>query len=641
LTNDTRLARVELFKKLIIKTTMMVRNYGLRILIGIVLISFLLLGACTPSTTPSAPMPTPVPTPTPDIPPSLPPKESSPPPSLETTDEPEKTEQSKPADESDIIADALGLQYIANGYSLQQIMPSAFGLPGQLALLPNGDIVITDTSYPRIQILSNGSISTLVQEDTIRKRVVAAMSDGRVCYSRRNGQLILIDPSTGDKEILGQTAPGDVAHALAADSSGNVYAATNKFNLYCFTPDGERITIATDLPWEVGHHINDMDVASDGTIYIAGWNRFIAISPDGTITTITDDLHSEPTNCEIDPKGNVYIKDLFSGVRRFNPETGTLTPLETDAIRGKDILALSADEFVFVHLGVDLFCSYDLKTDTLRPIFVNPINSFAFAADTNDSVFFASPSLDPVLESHVVHLQADGTRQDLNQLSFSHIQAANVDYNDRLCLATDQGFYRVETDGSITSFPLNDQLQELFPMRRGDFAVGPDGKWYCISTDRDDSIMVYCFDEGGNITFLPITFNRASFGDVYRVADAHIDVSSDGQLALIVTAHGSKGLGPLYQRIYRANIDGTNLVQVANLDSERICGMVDIAVGPDNDLYVLTIHEGFEGIHRIDQNNTVSKFITFNAGRDPKSIDVDPSGNVWFCTTIGIFRVIE
>ena len=116
-------------------------------------------------------------------------------------------------------------------------------------------------------------------------------------------------------------------------------------------------------------------------------------------------------------------------------------------------------------------------------------------------------------------------------------------------------------------------------------------------------------------------------------------MGNNGQLAFIVTARGSPGRGPFYQRVYRANADGTGLIQVASMDCNRTGGMVDIAVGPDDDLFVLALQDDSEQIYHIDRNNTVSEFLIISTGRDPKSIDVDPEGNVWFCTTVGVFRI--
>ena len=123
-----------------------------------------------------------------------------------------------------------------------------------------------------------------------------------------------------------------------------------------------------------------------------------------------------------------------------------------------------------------------------------------------------------------------------------------------------------------------------------------------------------------------------------------IDVGDDGQLALIVTVEGSKGQGPLYQRVYRADAEGTNLTKVAELDSKRIAGMVDISIGPENEVYVLTCQQNSrltEIIYRISNKNEISEFLEISAGRDPKSLDVDLNGNVWFCTTVGVFCAVH
>ena len=176
-------------------------------------------------------------------------------------------------------------------------------------------------------------------------------------------------------------------------------------------------------------------------------------------------------------------------------------------------------------------------------------------------------------------------------------------------------------------------------------AVSPDGTLYCITTNHNDSIRVWTVDKEGNVVFLPITFNRASFGNAYQVSDSRIDVGSDGRLYFIVSALGSKGDGPYYQRVYRANADGTNLIEIANFDSGRVGGQVDISVDMDNNVFVLIclgktgdpVSWG-EAIYRIDNDMEISKIVEIRAGRDPKSIDVDSDGNIWFCTTVGVFR---
>ena len=364
-------------------------------------------------------------------------------------------------------------------------------------------------------------------------------------------------------------------------------------------------------------------------------------SPDGAIKTITNDLHNEPTWCEVAPDGYVYIKDIPSGVRRYDPKTGNLTSLQIQTNTGvSDLLSISADEFLFSAIGTDMLYCYNLLTNTPTPIIVNAGNSFAFAAGRDGVVFLATPNLPPILNSHIIRLEADGDKQDLTDLAFGYINAVDVDKENRLCLYTDTGCHRVEPDGKVTSF-----VPQSLPGQRiegqTNFAVGPDNSWYCITTNHDDAIQVWRVDATGMISSLPITFNRTSFGAAYKVWDSRIDVGDDGRVALIVTAAGSQGQGPYYQRVYRADADGKNLTKVANLDSSRPYGMVDIAIGSDNDIYVLTCQEDSEVIYRLDKNNTLSEFIIIGTGRDPKSIDVDPAGNLWFCTAVGVFRAVR
>ena len=265
-----------------------------------------------------APAPTPEPTPTPTPAPSPP----------APTPTPTPTPKPAPA-VTEEVAELLRIQFVPSGYSIQQVLPSAFGLCAQLALLPNGDIAISDYNH-RIHLLSNGTVRTLVDQKGL-KPAIAALAHGCICYGMGNGQLFILDPDTDTIELLGTTPLGDSTNALVADEASNVYAATFKRNLYRFDADGNRTTIAANLPFEGDNHITDMDITSDRIIYIAGHKLFIGVSPDGAVTTITDNLHNEPTWCEIDFDDHVYIKDIPSGVRRYDPKTGTLTPIQVSA----------------------------------------------------------------------------------------------------------------------------------------------------------------------------------------------------------------------------------------------------------------------------------------------------------------------
>ena len=267
-------------------------------------------------------------------------------------------------------------------------------------------------------------------------------------------------------------------------------------------------------------------------------------------------------------------------------------------------------------------------------------NDFAFAAGTNNTVFFATPSLDPALKQHVIKLSGIGERVDLHNLEYATIFAADVDNENRLTLLTDEGIVRLNHDGSIKTVPIRIEGRD-FPAIRN-LAAGW-GLWYVTATDFKEKIEVFSIDEVGRVKFLPINFTPETLG-AYAVDDTRIDVASDGSLALIVTARGSASQGPYIQRVYRTDADGSNLKEIAHLDSGRVAGMVDIAVGPDNSVFVLSMQGeipnvgGSDSIYKIDKNNEVTEVVYIYPGRDPESIDIDSAGNIWFSSTLGIFK---
>ncbi len=522
----------------------------------------------------------------------------------------------------------------SNSYNVKLIMPTAFGLPAQFALLPDGDIAIADTANNRILLFHNDAFETIVSGD-VNAWAVAALPDNRIVYVKGSGELIALDYKTKKEEHLAQIEYQP--QALAADKHGNIYIGTSHNNLYRFK-DGKLEIFAKSLPFpDPGFPaITDIVVGLDGTVYVAGFERVVAVDPAGAVRTIADGLNYEPVWVEVGPDGMVYINDLSHGLQRFDPNTKQTSQLKIPYGFG-DMLALTADKFFFYsHHGS--FYTLNLQTGAITPVYVNAGNSFAFAAGADEKVFFATPPIEGVLKQHVVQLNSAGERIDLPNLEYEAIFTADVDKESNLHLLTDKGIVRINSDGSIKTVPINTKRE--LPYWKN-LAVGND-HWYVIASDYNEKIEVISIDESGNVTFLPISFNRDSFGtSVYKVDDARIDVAPDGSLALIVTAKGSASQGPYLQRVYRANADGSNLKEITRLDSSRIAGMVDISVGPKNDIFVLT-PRGKTGdpdsIYHIDQNGKVSEAVQICAGRDPKSIDVDPSGNIWFGSTLGVFR---
>jgi len=522
----------------------------------------------------------------------------------------------------------------SDNYNVKLIMPTSFGLLEQFALLPNGDIAMGDPLNNRILLFGNGALETIVSGD-IKASAVAALPDGRIAYIKHN-EVWLLNYETKQEKRLGKV-PGDrYLQALGSDKQGNVYVGAAGAGLFRFK-DGKLEKLADPLPFSDldSVQITDIAVGLDGVVYVAGFEKVFAVDPNGVVRLIADELVNELIWVEVAPDGMVYINEGSRGLQRLDPQIKQLSQLKT-SYGFAGMLALTANELFVYDRGI-LF-TLNLETNAVKPLYVNVGNDFAFAVGADDAVFFATPSLHPVLKQHMIKLTAAGERTDLNNLEYATIFSADVDNENRLILLTGEDIVRLNYDGSIKTVPIRIEERE-FPMMRN-FAAGQD-LWYVIATDFNEKIEVFSVDEMGKVKFLPIGFTPGSFG-AYTVDDARIDVAPDGSLALIVTAKSSTSQGPFIQRVYRADADGANLREIARFDSGRISGMVDIAVGSDSSIFVLIMrgesNSGSDSIYKIDENNEVTEAVDACLGRDPESIDVDSEGHIWFGSTLGVFK---
>lgn len=179
------------------------------------------------------------------------------------------------------------------------------------------------------------------------------------------------------------------------------------------------VIVATSLPFDdIGYAITDMDVASDGTVYVAGFNRVVAIDRTGRAAIIiAEGLNYEPVFVEVTPDDTVYINENTRGLQRYEPVSGRLTSVRIDNFWPfSDILAPSTGELIFYE--TEAYYKANLTTGSVVPLFTMPGNSYAFAANASDSVFFSTPSHPPVLNSHIVSLRADGNINSLTELTY-------------------------------------------------------------------------------------------------------------------------------------------------------------------------------------------------------------------------------
>ena len=233
-----------------------------------------------------------------------------------------------------------------------------FNTPSCLALNPDGDIIIADTSNNRIRKISSEGIVTTLAGNGIAGHIdgtaesaqfdgpigVAVEPDGNIivtdtyndCIRRitRNGRVLTIagKGTPGFIDGTGLDAAFDTPCGVAVDKKGRIFVADTGNNaIRRISPDGVVETIAGGIRGyrdEKGTDARFYDpvgiaVTHDGFIFVtdSGGGRVRRIDPDGSVLTIAGagngfaDGSAEysrfngPAGIAIDRDGNIYVAD--------------------------------------------------------------------------------------------------------------------------------------------------------------------------------------------------------------------------------------------------------------------------------------------------------------------------------------------
>ena len=528
------------------------------------------------------------------------------------------------------------------GRQLETFMPIPISGSSQMALLDDGAVVVTDGNNRQIALIgTDGTVRVLAQVTETRN--VAALPGNRVVYSS-NRVIRIHDVNTGQVTPLGSLPSDDYLAALGADAAGNVYAGTQKNALYRFAPDGRRDLIASNLPFRSTGAITDIAAAQSGEVYVGGSTRAIKVVS-GKATVIADNLTNESVAVSLRPDGKVYIDEISKHIQLYDPATGALSSFTAPVLQsfvpfGK-ILAPSNEEIVFYEqTPTTAFYRVNVVAGTavVLATFEGNGGIFTVAGDGFPYIGTAWKTLGQTTlkKSLLARLGPGGTLQPFDSLPLSGITAIKMDAQDRLCIVDGMQFKRLEPYGSMTVFsPF--RLQSA-----GRLAVASNGDWFVGSRVSAAEIRIYRVSEGAADGQVVATIDSTLLSGT-NPSGIGMAVTPQGELAILAAASVSAATGPTYQRVFRANLDGSRFREVANLDSQRVGCMIDLAAAPNGDLYALVCAAGGTGspdsIFRIDESNLPVEVVRLAPGNDPKSVAVDSQGNLWFTATNGVYRV--
>jgi uncharacterized protein (TIGR03437 family) len=241
-----------------------------------------------------------------------------------------------------------------------------------------------------------------------------------------------------------------------------------------------------------------------------------------------------------------------------------------------------------------------------------------------------------VLNSRLARIGAGGSGrfQYLDSVPVASIRALDVDARGRIGLIESGQLKRVEANGSLTTF------SRYVPPNACGLAISSDGDWFVATTNFSDTQQIYRVREGATSGEAIVTIDWNLLPES-RLMDFSAAITPHGDLVMVASAMTFSNRG--YQRVYRANLDGSGFREVANLDSLAGGCPVDIAATPNGDLYVLGCGPGtpirYDAIFLIDESNVPREAVRIAVGNDPCALSVDDQGNLWFSATTGVYRI--
>jgi streptogramin lyase len=198
---------------------------------------------------------------------------------------------------------------------------------------------------------------TLATQSGAVGRAVAADSSGNI-YASGGNKIVKITPGGTISDFVTNITLG---YGLAADSLGNIYAVSGSSltNIVKITPQGQIQTLATLANQaSVTTDLNDRLYAVDRS------GKLSRISPDGTVTTVSTVGLTDPRAVAIDAFGNFYVLNTSKKIIRITPGGESSTSYFDQAT------------FEFEGINISADCSNNLLfAPTVLPIFKEGANA--------------------------------------------------------------------------------------------------------------------------------------------------------------------------------------------------------------------------------------------------------------------------
>jgi len=516
------------------------------------------------------------------------------------------------------------------GYKLSALYIAPLAAPVDIEITPQGDLLVAENGLARIRkVAPSGEVSTYV---TLPQSATALAYNAKGELFAGGGGGIYKISSDGKISIFCKTS----VSKMVLGPDGAFYEVgwhTGSPDIKKITPQGKVTTFATGLS-----HASDIAFSPSGELYVAdpGSQRIVKVNANGTMTTLVRGLWTDPVSIVFDKRGNLFVAGAWvgrtdilvdMGLYKVSVVDGSITPVVlipniTIPFEGMAIDDSGNIYGATVNHGILYKISPLGKVEMLVEGWHD---GFGMAIGPNGDLFVADRT-----HTRLPSKQGRIFKLDMN----SNVALFADGLGEPMSLAFDAHgnmFVAEMTAGRVLKITPEGQTRVLYQTPKAPRSITFDpisGDLFAYAVGTDEILRI---TPAGASSILPVKFDK----DVF---DATLAADGQGNILIYVVYVENFGVGPTISDLFKITPDGRKTFLAHFVD--EVPGLAGgIAVSPLGDSFLLAHSPEFR-IRKVTPEGNVSIFAD-NLPIDPLAIAMNKEGDIFFTSSIGIFKIYK
>ena len=520
------------------------------------------------------------------------------------------------------------------GYDVSAIYPAPLAEAPDMTFNPSGDLLVIEMALPRIRrVTPDGEVSTYA---TLPHPfwAIAYNAEGELFVGGGDGIHKVLEDGT--LTTFCTTGFTGVVLKMVLGPNGAFYTIERDSpEVKKVTPDGKVSTYVTGLSCP-----EDLAFSPTGELYVSdpSSRSILKVNGDGTLTTVATGFWMDPGAIAFDGEGHLFYWGFWEGEEGWvgmgmfevSVSDGSVTPLAIGIHPGACHDLEVDDSGNIFGIGPTLSIIFKVSPEgEVEYLTEGWYNNRGMAVGPSGDLFIADRSQSPRRPGRIIRAGMDGSHSVFSD-NLYYPRGLTFDASGNLFVSDENKLVKITPQGEMHVV-----AEELSQMSIAfDGVSGDIFGFECLSFQGQPAKLLRITPEG-NVSAVPVVFDR-------DIESGNLAVDAEGNILLAVTYAENIGIGPLSTELLKISPEGEVTV-LAELTDDTTEWTHNLAIAPSGDIYLVD-QPGRSGapsafvMWKITPQGDISLFAT-HIPSDPFSIAINPEGDIFFTSGIGIYRI--